>query len=202
MLVEEKPEQTVQHLVQDSLSYQKIVKLPSVDLTQKHSNQTVFCHVVNPVQYAISQGLPQKKGVRPDVEKTEIKYVKGVSFVDHCLSAKSVPNVPNVVTELGVGGRLQKFWPKWETLGANPRVVSILREGYTLPFKMRPPLSRFPLITSGYANPARSLGRKVGGRKGSGADLPILLQPPVPGPKTRQVASNLGSQSTQSFSQN
>ena len=157
MLVEEKPEQTVQHLVQDSLSCQKIVKLPSVDLTQKHSNQTVFCHVVNPVQYAISQGLPQKKGVRPDVAKTEIKYVKGVSFVNHCLSAKSVPNVPNVVTELGVGGRLQKFWPKWETLGANPRVVSILREGYTLPFKMRPPLSRFPLITSGYANPTRSL---------------------------------------------
>ena len=147
----------MQHLVQDSLSCQKIVKLPSVDLTQKHSNQTVFCHVVNPVQYAISQGLPQKKGVRPDVEKTEIKYVKGVSFVNHCLSAKSVPNVPNVVTELGVGGRLQKFWPKWETLGANPRVVSILCEGYTLPFKMRPPLSRFPLITSGYANPTRSL---------------------------------------------
>ena len=147
----------MQHLVQDSLSCQKIVKLPSVDLTQKHSNQTVFRHVVNPVQYAISQGLPQKKGVRPDVEKTEIKYVKGVSFVNHCLSAKSVPNVPNVVTELGVGGRLQKFWPKWETLGANPRVVSILREGYTLPFKMRPPLSRFPLITSGYANPTRSL---------------------------------------------
>ena len=50
---------------------------------------------------------------------------------------------------------------------------------------------------------SRCLGRKVGGRKGSGADLPILLQPPVPGPKTRQqVASNLGSQSTQSFSQN
>ena len=154
--MEEKPDQNVQHLVQDSLSCRKIVKFPSVNLTQKHSNQTVFCHVVNPVQYAISKGLPQKKGVRPDVAKTEIKYVKGVSFVNHCLSAKSVPNVPNVVTELGVGGRLQKFWPKWETLGANPRVVSILREGYTLPFKMRPPLTRFPLITSGYANPARS----------------------------------------------
>ena len=116
----------------------------------------LFCHVVNPVQYAISKGLPQKKGVRPDVARTEIKYVKGVSFVNHCLSAKSVPNVPNVVTELGVGGRLQKFWPKWETLGANPRVVSILREGYTLPFKMRPPLTRIPLVTSAYANPARS----------------------------------------------
>ena len=71
--------------------------------------------------------------------KTEIKHVKDVSFVNPCLSARSVPNVPNVVKELGVGDRLQKFWPKWETLGANPRVVSILREGYTLPFKMRPP---------------------------------------------------------------
>ena len=39
---------------------------------------------------------------------------------------------------------------------ANPRVVSILKEGYALPFKMRPPLTRFPLITSGYANPVRS----------------------------------------------
>ena len=47
------------------------------------------------------------------------------------------------------------------------------------------------------------LGRKVGGRKGGGTDLPVLLQPPVPGPKARQqVASNLGSQSTQSFSPN
>ena len=116
--MEEKPDQTVQHLVQDSLSCQKIVKLPSVNLTQKHSNQTVFCHVVNPVQYAISQGLPQKKGVRPDVAKTEIKYVKGVFFVNHCLSAKSVPNVPNVVTELGVGahfkssGRNGKHWER------------------------------------------------------------------------------------------
>ena len=156
VLVEEKSDQAVQLLVQDSLSCRNIVKVPSLNSTQKHSNQTVFCHVVNPVQSAISKGLPQKKGVRPEVTKTEIKHVKGVSFVNHCLSARSVPNVPNVVTELGVGGRLQKFWPKWETLGANQRVVSILREGYTLPFKMRPPLTRFPLITSGYANPARS----------------------------------------------
>ena len=156
MLVQKKSDQAVQHLVQDSLSCRNIVKFPSLNSAQKHSNQTVFCPVVNPVQSAISKGLPQKKGVRPDVAKTEIKHVKDVSFVNQCLSARSVPNVPNVVKELGVGGRLQKFWPKWEALGANPRVVSILREGHTLPFKMRPPLTRFPLIRSGYANPARS----------------------------------------------
>ena len=155
VLVEEKSDQTVQQLVQDSLSCQNVVKLLSLSTAQRHSNQTVFCHV-NHVQSAISKGLSQKKGVRPDVTKTEIKHLKDVSFVNPCLSARSVPNVPNVVKELGVGGRLKKFWPKLEALGANPRVVSILREGYTLPFKMRPPLTRFPLVRSGYANPARS----------------------------------------------
>ena len=143
--------QTVQPVVQDSLNVQTIVKVPSLNTVPKPSNPLVSCHVATHAQYAISKGLPQKKGIRPVVKKTEIKLVKGSSFVNHCLSAKPVPNVPNVVKELGVGGRLQTFWPKWQELGANPRVVSILKEGYTLPFKMRPPLTRFPLITSGYA---------------------------------------------------
>ena len=42
-------------------------------------------------------------------------------------------------------------------LGANPRVVSILKDGYILPFKIRPPLVRDPLIVRGYANPLRNL---------------------------------------------
>ena len=56
-----------------------------------------------------------------------------------------------------VGGHLQNFWQKWSLLGANPRVVSILKDGYILPFKNRPPLVRDPLIISGYANPLRNL---------------------------------------------
>ena len=109
--------------------------------------------VASHVPIVTLKGHPQKKGIKPDVRKTEIKHVKDVSFVNQCLFAKSVPNV---VKELGVGGRLQTFWPKWQELGANPRVVSILKEGYALPFKMRPPLTRFPLIQSGYAKPAKS----------------------------------------------
>ena len=35
-------------------------------------------------------------------------------------------------------------------------MVSILREGYTLPFKTRPPLTRSPVIKSGYAHPGKS----------------------------------------------
>ena len=53
-------------------------------------------------------------------------------------------------------GRLQKFWHIWQEMGANPWVVSILKEGYALPFKMRPPLTKSPLIWSGYANPAKN----------------------------------------------
>ena len=35
--------------------------------------------------------------------------------------------------------------------------MSILKDGYILPFKVRPPLVRDPLIVSGYANPLRNL---------------------------------------------
>ena len=55
-----------------------------------------------------------------------------------------------------MGGRLQRFWETWLSLGSNPQVVSILKDGYNLPFKMRPPLTRSPLIVGGYANPHRN----------------------------------------------
>ena len=35
-------------------------------------------------------------------------------------------------------------------------MVSILRDGYTLPFKIRPPLTRSPVVKSGYAHPGKS----------------------------------------------
>ena len=101
--------QTVQPVVQDSLNVQTIVKVPSLNTVPKPSNPLVSCHVATHAQYAISKGLPQKKGIRPVVKKTEIKLVKGASFVNHCLSAKPVPNVPNVVKELGVGGDYRPF---------------------------------------------------------------------------------------------
>ena len=56
-----------------------------------------------------------------------------------------------------VGARLQPFWQVWARLGANPKVVSILKEGYVLPFNLKPPLVRDPMIISGYADPQRNL---------------------------------------------
>ena len=65
-------------------------------------------------------------------------------------------SAPSVVNNLSVGGCLQNFWRTSEKMGANPRVVSILKEGYTLPFKMRPPLTRSPVVWSGYTNPVKN----------------------------------------------
>ena len=51
--------------------------------------------------------------------------------------------------------RLQNFWRKWLDLGAGPKVVQILKEGYTLPFRIWPNLSRIPTVISCYGNPHR-----------------------------------------------
>ena len=117
--------------------------VPSVTETNKTviAQTNVKCSVVSHVQCA-TKGLkqPQKKGLSPPLRnKIEINSVKCVSFVDHCVSVPTVPNVPNVAHAQLVGGCLQHFWPIWTFLGANPRVVSILKEGYVLPFKIRPP---------------------------------------------------------------
>ena len=115
-----------------------------------------YC-AVSPVPFATRNvRQPQKKGLSPLSEIKEINSVNCVSFVDHCVSAPTVTNAHNVVHAPLVGGRLQPFWQTWALLGANSRVVSILKEGYVLPFKLKPPLVRHPLIVSGYANPNRN----------------------------------------------
>ena len=85
-----------------------------------------------------------------------LTYKNLIYLLNFPVSVPHVQNAPSVALSLAVGGRLQKFWQKWLDLGANPRVVSILKEGYTLPFKMRPPLARSPVVLSGYANPVRN----------------------------------------------
>ena len=106
--------------------------------------------------YCNYSGAAAKERLRPGLCLNRIKLVKGVSCVSPCLFAPSVPNVPHVATGISVGGRLQSFWQVWQRLGSNPRVVSVLRDGYSFPFRERPQLSRFPLIVSKYASPTKS----------------------------------------------
>ena len=45
-----------------------------------------------------------------------------------------------------VGARLQEFWEAWESRSLDPWVVSVLRDGYQIPFlnHQLPPLSPTP----------------------------------------------------------
>ena len=135
-----------------------IQKLDSsgVEKTLKNKTQDVFYNVVDPVPFVKCSGLPQKKGLSPVIQKNKIKDVEGVFCVSQCVSVPHAQSVPSAVQTLAVGGRLQNFWKKWSSLGATPRVVSILKEGYTFLFKMSPPVTRSPVVQSGYANPVRN----------------------------------------------
>ena len=123
--------------------------------------ETVNLHVnsclVNPVLF--TKGYPQKKDVNPVYcyHCQRIKYVKDVSCADHLSSVNFVTNVPTVVSNLPVGTRLHQFWEKWPTVGASPKVVTVLRDGYTLPFRFRPNLTRSPTVISCYVNPHKNL---------------------------------------------
>ena len=88
-------------------------------------------------------------------------------------------------------------------MGTNPRVVSVLRDRYTLPFKQRPLLTRSPLVLSGYANPTKSrflkeallnLAEKTGSGESGGQVVSGFLQSSLSCPKTQQkMEANLGS---------
>ena len=171
------------------------------DLTSK--SETVNLLVNSCVANAHSViGLPQKKGVIPNYchNYTEIKYVKDFSCVCHLSSVNLVTNVPAVAIDLPVGARLHQFWKKWESLGVSPKVVTGLREGYTLPFRFRPNLTRSSTVISNYVNPHKkpqpfggpvSTGEQKCSRTGRKPKLPGILQPALFGTQIQQLVEIL-----------
>ena len=113
---------------------------------------SVKCHVVKVVHSA--PGHSQKRELSPGsaacyVQRNHrLKYVKSVSCVTQLSSVQPVINVKNAAQNLPVGARLQNFWQTWLDLGAGPKVIQILREGYTLPFQIQ-----HPTVISCYVNP-------------------------------------------------
>ena len=130
--------------------------LDSVPVAAETSKVTlnVDSHVANA---HIVTRLPQRKGVSPNACQlyTKIKYVKDVFCVGHLHSVNLVTNAQHAVLDPPVGAKLNQCWEKWETLGSSPKVVNILREGYTLPFRFRPHLTRSPTVISNYHNPTK-----------------------------------------------
>ena len=53
------------------------------------------------------------------------------------------------------GARLEGYWKVWENFKVHPRVVLVLKQGYCLPFKQKPPLTRYPVIKSSYSSPVK-----------------------------------------------
>ena len=106
-------------------------------------------------------GHSQKKELSPGsagchYKNCKLKSVKSVSCVTQLSCAQPVTNVKNAAPNLPVRARLQNFWQTWLDLGAGPKVVQILKEGYTLPFRIRPRLTRSPKVISCYVNPHRN----------------------------------------------
>ena len=83
--------------------------------------------------------------------------MKSFSCVTQLSCVSPAINVKNAAQNLPVGARLQNYWQTWLDLGAGPKVVQILKEGYTLPFQIRPKLSRSPTVISCYVNPHTNL---------------------------------------------
>ena len=71
--------------------------------------------------------------------------MKDVSCVNQLSFVKPVANVPTIALDLP---RLHNFCETWEALGAGPKVVKLLKEGYSLPFWIQPNLTRSLTIAS------------------------------------------------------
>ena len=101
------------------------------------SDTCINSFVVNPVLTA--PGLSQKNDISPGVsgcyQESKLKYVKNIFCVDQLSFVKPVTNVPTVASNLPLAARLQNFWQTWLDLCVGPKVVQILREGYSLPFQ-------------------------------------------------------------------
>ena len=132
----------------------------SQTLAQKETLNFANFHVVKSVPSA--PGHSQKRELSPGVAACQtsrnykLKYVNSVSCVTQLCPVQPVVNAPNFAQNLPVGARLQSFWKTWLNLGAGPKVVQILREGYSLPFRIRPQLTRSPTVISRYVNPHRN----------------------------------------------
>ena len=86
----------------------------------------------------------------------KLKYMKSVSCVTRLSCVQPVTSVKNAAQNLPVGARLQNFLQTWLDMGAGPKVFQILKEGYALPFRIRPKLTRSPMVISCYVNPHRN----------------------------------------------
>ena len=97
--------------------------------------------------------------VQPPPEEGKTPCVQSPPQWEKTLVVRS-QDTPNLVKfksvfiqekDLPVGGRLRQFLPEWEKHGSHQLITGLIRDGYKLPFRECPNLSRVPCIISSYA---------------------------------------------------
>ena len=114
-------------------------------------NSCVVTHVL------FAAWLPQKKLINPDIfHHPGTKYANNVSCVDQWSSVKK-SQMSQLLQIYLWGPDCTIFGENWQALGASPKVVTVFKEDYILPFQFWPNLTRSPTIISCYVNPHRNL---------------------------------------------
>ena len=86
-----------------------------------------------------------------------------IKICEQCFLCRSIvfcqtcTKCPKCCTNSACMGQTEPFWETQEASRARPKVLQILKEGYTLPFQTRPNMTRSPTIKSCYVNPHRNL---------------------------------------------
>ena len=91
------------------------------------------------------------------LSELQIKICERCFLCQSIVFCKTYNKCPTCCLKSACRGQTSKFLAKIAFLGASPKVVQILREGYTLPFRIWPNLTRSPTIISCYVNPHRNL---------------------------------------------
>ena len=165
---------------------QKTANLYQCHQTRPVSEETInCCQIVQNVNLVVVNhahivtGQPQRKCVSPTIvrQHQSLKYV----------------NNDELCTKCPVGVRINIFWETWAALGAQPKIVQMLKEGYTLPFQSRPNSTWLLTIISCYVHSHRNLYLlealhqvKKSSRVGQKSRISGLLNPTIFGPKTKQ----------------
>ena len=132
-------------------------------MTRKTVNTQIMTLVNFPVVKVVptAPGPSQKKELSPGVSvcyQRKCKLKRERCFLCHSIVfCKTCNKCPKCCLNLPVGARLQNFLETCLDLGASLKVVQILKEGYTLPFHIRPNLTRSPTVITCYANPHSNL---------------------------------------------
>ena len=119
--------------------------------------------------------LTPQEGVKTPRSHTPQEGVKTPSVQSHIVFIQDqVQNENN----LKVGSRLKLFLPVWKNLGAHHSIQNLIAEGYKLPFRERPKLSRTPCIISGFSdlNKQSALSSAIQDLIGKGA-IDIVQKP-------------------------